>query len=237
MEDDIQWKLTSDGRRPSMEDDLQWKTTSNGRQPPMEDDLQWKTTSNGRRPPMEEDFQWKTTSNRRRSQNIKSWIYQQQLFGSYSNFRPMLNHIFKCLKWRLPTMEDNFRCKDDLKACRIWLLISQGQIRGKLRGNLECDSAQPSLFMHILLYLIMIRLEDHWLNKLTLGELYLFICFDVFTCRTIWSGPCIYFASAEKPCLLDTWTLPYAVHTVLWILFCQSQSQLQLSWTKQKHSH
>jgi hypothetical protein len=39
-----------------MEDDLQWKTTSNGRRPPMEDDLQWKITSNGRRPPMEDNF-------------------------------------------------------------------------------------------------------------------------------------------------------------------------------------
>jgi hypothetical protein len=34
-----------------MEDNLQWKTTSNGRRPLMEDDLQWKMISNGRRPP------------------------------------------------------------------------------------------------------------------------------------------------------------------------------------------
>jgi hypothetical protein len=39
-----------------MEDDLQWKTTSNGRQPPMEDHLQWKRTSYARRPPMEDDL-------------------------------------------------------------------------------------------------------------------------------------------------------------------------------------
>ena len=38
-------------RRPPMEDDLQWKRTSNGRQPPMEDD------PNGRRPPMEDYLQ------------------------------------------------------------------------------------------------------------------------------------------------------------------------------------
>ena len=37
-----------------MEDNLQWKTTSNGRRHPMEDDLQWKTTSYGRQPPMED---------------------------------------------------------------------------------------------------------------------------------------------------------------------------------------
>jgi hypothetical protein len=30
-----------------MEEDLQWKMTSNGRRPPMEDDLQWKTSSIG----------------------------------------------------------------------------------------------------------------------------------------------------------------------------------------------
>jgi hypothetical protein len=33
-----------------MEDDLQWKTSSNERRPPMEDNLQWKMTYNGRRP-------------------------------------------------------------------------------------------------------------------------------------------------------------------------------------------
>ena len=55
-------KLTSNGRRPPMEDDLQWKTTSNGRQTTMEDrtsmeeDLQWKTTSIGRRPPLEDNI-------------------------------------------------------------------------------------------------------------------------------------------------------------------------------------
>jgi hypothetical protein len=39
MEDNLQWKRTSNGRRPQMEDDLKWKTTSNGRRPLMEDDL------------------------------------------------------------------------------------------------------------------------------------------------------------------------------------------------------
>jgi hypothetical protein len=39
-------------------------------------------------------------------------------------------------------VEDDLRCKDDLKVCRMWLMSS----RGILRGNLECGSAQPSLF-------------------------------------------------------------------------------------------
>ena len=37
-------------RQPSIEDDLQWKTTSNGRWPPLD------VTPNGRRPPIEEDL-------------------------------------------------------------------------------------------------------------------------------------------------------------------------------------
>ena len=39
MEDDLQWKMTSNGRRPPIQDELQWKTTSNRRRPPMEDNL------------------------------------------------------------------------------------------------------------------------------------------------------------------------------------------------------
>ena len=35
-------------------------------------------------------------------------------------------------------MEDNIGCKDDLKACRMWLLSSQGEIKGKLRGIFQC---------------------------------------------------------------------------------------------------
>jgi hypothetical protein len=50
-------KTTCIGRCPSMEDDLQWKTTSNGRGTPMED-----KTSNGKRPPMEDNIHWKTTT-------------------------------------------------------------------------------------------------------------------------------------------------------------------------------
>ena len=46
-------------------------------------------------------------------------------------------------------MEEELRRKDDLKASRMWLMSSWVEIRGKLRGNLECGSAQPSLFFHI----------------------------------------------------------------------------------------
>jgi hypothetical protein len=61
LKDDHQCKTTSIGirepkrKRPPMEDDHQWKMTSNGRRHPMEDALQWKMTSNGGRPQMEDD--------------------------------------------------------------------------------------------------------------------------------------------------------------------------------------
>ena len=65
MEDNLRWKTTFNGRRPSMEDDLQWKTTFNGRRPSMEDDFQWKPPLNGRWPSMEDTLQWKTPFNGR----------------------------------------------------------------------------------------------------------------------------------------------------------------------------
>ena len=54
----------------------------------------------------------KTTSNGRRPQNIKSWISQQPLIGSSSNFKLKLrglNQNQKCLKWRGPPMEDDIK--------------------------------------------------------------------------------------------------------------------------------
>ena len=49
MEDDLQWKMTSNGRRSPMEEELQWKTKPlMEERPPMEDDIHWKTTSKGR---------------------------------------------------------------------------------------------------------------------------------------------------------------------------------------------
>ena len=56
-EEDLQWKTTFDGRRPSMEDDLQWKTTSDGRCPLMEDDL-WQKTTFDKIQPLTKDILW-----------------------------------------------------------------------------------------------------------------------------------------------------------------------------------
>ena len=58
----------------------------------------------------------KTTCNGRQPQNIKSWISQQPLIGSSSNFKLKLrgpNKNNKCLKWRQLPMED------DLKILKI----------------------------------------------------------------------------------------------------------------------
>ena len=89
----------------------------------------------------------KTTSNRRRPQNIKNWISQQPLIGSSSNFILKLrgtNTNKKCLKLRQPPMED------DLKILKIEYLSNQWSdlpsSLWKIRGKLECGSAQPSLF-------------------------------------------------------------------------------------------
>ena len=57
-------------------------------------------------------LEMKTTSNGRRPQNIKSWISQQPLIGSSSNFKLKLrgpNKNIKCLKWRRPPMEDDLK--------------------------------------------------------------------------------------------------------------------------------
>ena len=66
MEDDLWWKRTLGGRRPSVEDDFRWKTTLGGRRPLVEDTLWWKTIFSGRHPLVEEDLQWKTTFGGRR---------------------------------------------------------------------------------------------------------------------------------------------------------------------------
>ena len=42
--DDLQWKMTWGGWRPSVEDDFRWKTSCGGKRPSVEDDLQWKMT-------------------------------------------------------------------------------------------------------------------------------------------------------------------------------------------------
>ena len=53
-------KTTLDGRQPLMEDDLRWKTTFGGRRPSCLiqfcSELIWKTTFDGRRPSIEDDL-------------------------------------------------------------------------------------------------------------------------------------------------------------------------------------
>ena len=44
VKDDLWWKTTFGGRRPSVEDNLRWKVTFSERRPSVEDDLQWQTT-------------------------------------------------------------------------------------------------------------------------------------------------------------------------------------------------
>jgi hypothetical protein len=58
MEDDLQWKTTSIGRRPPMEDDLQWKTTSNGRQPEnIQSGIDQQPLIGSYQPPIEDDLE------------------------------------------------------------------------------------------------------------------------------------------------------------------------------------
>ena len=42
-------------------------------------------------------------------------------------------------------MEDDLKCKDDLQSVQNVTYEFLGESKGKLRGNLECGSAQPSL--------------------------------------------------------------------------------------------
>jgi hypothetical protein len=62
----------------------------------------------------------KTTYNGRRPQNIKSWISQQPLNGTSSNFKLKFrgpNKMKYCLKWIWPTMEDDLKI---LKVEYLW---------------------------------------------------------------------------------------------------------------------
>ena len=65
-EDDLWWKTTFDGRRPSMEGNLRWKKTFDGRWPSIKENLRWKTTFDGRQPLTEDNLWQKTTFNGRR---------------------------------------------------------------------------------------------------------------------------------------------------------------------------
>ena len=99
------------------------------------------------------------TFNGRLPKNIKRGIFQQPLIGSYSNFKLKLrrpHHILKNLKMK--TMEDDLRGKMTSKCAECEFFW--GAIRRKLRGNLECGSAQPSLFS-LFKYMIPVHIQFH----------------------------------------------------------------------------
>ena len=61
MEDDLQWKMTFNGKRPFMGDDCLWKMAFYGRPSFIEDRILWETTFDGRRHLTEDGLWWKTT--------------------------------------------------------------------------------------------------------------------------------------------------------------------------------
>ena len=72
-------------------------------------------------------LEMKTTSNGRRPQNNKSWISQQHLIGSSSNFKLTLrgpNQNKKCLKWRRPQMEVRGKYEENTKEISSVALLS-----------------------------------------------------------------------------------------------------------------
>ena len=79
-EDYLWWKITFDGRRPSMEDDLWWKTTFDGRWPLMEDTLWWETTFDRKQSSIEEDLWWKTTFDGRLPLMEDNLLYSSSIF-------------------------------------------------------------------------------------------------------------------------------------------------------------
>ena len=98
----------------------------------------------------------KTTSNWSRPQNIKSRTSQQPPIGSYSNFKLKLR--LPKIKFTNPWIEDDLQWKTTSKYQKgksqqplygLWLMSSYGEFRGKLRGNLKCGYAQPSLFIYL----------------------------------------------------------------------------------------
>ena len=68
-------------------------------------------------------FETKTTTNGRQPQNIKSWISQQPLIWSSSNFKLKLrepNQNHKCLKGRWPAMEEDLKILKVLYISNHW---------------------------------------------------------------------------------------------------------------------
>ena len=108
MEDNLRWKTSFDGRRPSMEDDLWWKTTFDGRWPLMEDNLWLKTTFDWRHPLMENDLRWKTTmrttSKTKRTcsllEGTQRWTYSAlQYFWGSLHFLCCLHILYNLHFW------------------------------------------------------------------------------------------------------------------------------------------
>jgi hypothetical protein len=86
-------------------------------------------------------YELKTTSNGKWPQNVNSRISQQLPVGSYSTFKLKLMGSNQSVQWKTTS---NGRWPQIRK--------SKGEIRGKLCGNFECGSAQPSLFYSPNLY-------------------------------------------------------------------------------------
>ena len=102
------------GRRPLMEDDLKiwkfqylsshWSDLAQILNISTWDHTKVKKGFN------EDNLQWKTTSNGRWPQNMKIWISQQSLIGSFSNPKYKLigpNQRQKIFQWRQPLMKDD----------------------------------------------------------------------------------------------------------------------------------
>ena len=100
-------------------------------------------------------YDMKTTFHGRLLQNIKSGISQQPPIRSFSNFDlwgPYQTYNFKSGISQLPLIRSYLDLKFNLKKkntstfLKTMTFVSKGKFRGNPRGNLECGSAQPSLF-------------------------------------------------------------------------------------------
>ena len=97
----------------------------------------------------ENDLQWKTSPNGRWPQNIQSWISQKPLIGSPSNFKHKRS-------WDQTNVEKGFN-EEDLQWKTTFNWRYDFVNRGKPRGNLECGSAQPSLFLVFFSSFLLVR--------------------------------------------------------------------------------
>ena len=79
-------------------------------------------------------LEMETTYKRRQPQNIKSWISQQPLIGSTSNFKLKLrgpNQNQKCLKRRGPTMGN------DLKLLKVGYLSNHRLVSTQIKIQVQ----------------------------------------------------------------------------------------------------